>query len=84
MLYQNFPNPFNPGNQIQYRVPVTARVTVTLFDLLGRPVATLVDRVEDPGLKSIRFTAGSLSSGVYYCRLRAGSRTEIRKIILAK
>ena len=84
VLYQNFPNPFNPGTQIQYRVPLTARVTITLFDLLGRPVVTLVDRVEEPGLKSIRFTAGSLSSGVYYCQLRAGGHTETRKIILAK
>ena len=84
VLYQNFPNPFNPGTTIQYRVPVSGRVTLTLFDLLGQPVATLVDGVEDPGLKTVRFHAGSLASGVYYCRLRAGDYTEIRKLILAK
>ena len=84
VLYQNFPNPFNPGTTIQYRVPVSSRVTLTLFDLLGQPVATLVDGVESPGLKSVRFQAGSLASGVYYCRLRAGDYTETRKLILEK
>ena len=84
VLYQNFPNPFNPGTTIQYRIPVQTRVTLTLFDLLGRQVATLVDRVEGPGLKSLRFQSGTLSSGVYYCRLRAGNYTETRKFVIEK
>jgi hypothetical protein len=84
VLYQNFPNPFNPGTTIQYRIPAVGRVTLTLFDLLGREIGTLVDRVEGPGLKSVRFQPGALSSGVYYLRLRAGEYTESRKIVIVK
>ena len=84
VLYQNFPNPFNPGTTIQYRIPVLSRVTLSLFDLLGRNVATLVDRVEGPGLKSVRFSAGTLPTGVYYLRLRAGNFAETRKLVVEK
>ena len=68
-LDQNFPNPFNPSTTIQFAVPKNADVTVKLFDLLGREVATLVDEEFAPGEYKLLFEAGELASGVYFYRI---------------
>ncbi len=68
-LDQNFPNPFNPSTTIQFAVPRTADVTVKLFDLLGREVATLVDEEFASGEYKLLFEAGELASGVYFYRI---------------
>ncbi len=72
-LHQNFPNPFNPSTTIRYDLPEFSRVTLTLFDLLGRKLRTLVDEFQDPGFKSFELNAAALASGVYYYRLDAVS-----------
>jgi hypothetical protein len=59
-------------------------VTLAVFDVLGREVATLVDEFEGAGFKSVQFNAGGLSSGVYYYRLQAGSYAETKKLLLLK
>ena len=70
-LDQNFPNPFNPSTVIRYSLPADARVTLRVFDVLGREIATLVDARVPAGSHSVSWNAGSVGSGVYFARLRA-------------
>ena len=70
-LYQNFPNPFNPSTTIRYDVAKLSYVKVTVYDVLGRVVATLVDGVQAARTYSIRWDAQRHASGVYFCRIEA-------------
>jgi Secretion system C-terminal sorting domain len=83
-LMQNFPNPFNPSTMIRYDTAKREHVTIGVFDVLGREVATLVDRVVDPGEHTVTFSAWEyhLSSGTYFYRMTAGSYSQTRKFIL--
>lgn len=83
-LHPNFPNPFNPVTLIQYEVPATAHVRIRVFDLLGRLVATLVDRPVSAGLHRTPFDAANLPSGVYVYRMEAGAFVRTRQMILLK
>jgi hypothetical protein len=83
-LEQNYPNPFNPLSTIEYRVAEQTRVTLTVYDLLGRTVATLVDEERAPGIYASTFDASGLASGTYLYRLTAGRFTETRKMMLVK
>ena len=84
ILSQNFPNPFNPTTTISYGIPERTHVRLEVIDLLGRKVQTLVDSEQDPGRKSVRFSASSLPSGLYFYRLQSGAQTIIRKMLVAK
>ena len=83
-LEQNFPNPFNPATEIDYRLAAAGHVTLKVYDVLGRTVATLVDGREEAGGYSATFNAGGLPSGVYFYRLIDGSYSRIRKMLLLK
>jgi hypothetical protein len=83
-LHQNYPNPFNPSTTISYQIPKQSHVTLRVFDVLGREVATLLNSVEQPGYKSVNFHANNLVSGVYYYRLQAGSYLETKKLLLLR
>jgi hypothetical protein len=83
-LQQNFPNPFNPATTIAYTLPSSGHVTLALYDLNGRVVATLVDEVQTVGSYRITFNAEGLASGLYLARLTAGSRSAVRKLALLK
>jgi hypothetical protein len=84
MLGQNRPNPFNPVTTIEFGVEERTRVTVRLYDVSGREVKTLVDEERDPGLHSIVLNGSGLASGVYLCRMEAGSFVAERKLVLLK
>jgi hypothetical protein len=84
LLEQNYPNPFNPTTIIKYQIPENSFVTLKIYDLLGKEVATLVNKEQTKGFYSTEFNAEKLSSGVYFYRLHAGSFVETRKMILLK
>jgi hypothetical protein len=88
-LAQNFPNPFNPSSKIRYQVAAVSDVKITLYDVLGREVAVLVNERKLPGHYEVSFSAkggegNGLSSGVYIYRMTAGSYVQSRKMILLK
>ena len=83
-LYQNYPNPFNPATTIRYALPSTGIVTLKVYDMLGRDVATLVNGVQEAGYKSVQWNVGTLSSGVYLYRLTVGGWTSVRKLLVMK
>ena len=83
-LEQNFPNPFNPTTAIAYSLPAAAHVTLDIYDLNGRTVASLVNTTQPAGSYRVTFNAEGLASGLYIARLTAGSRTAIRKLALLK
>ena len=83
-LSQNYPNPFNPSTVIKYQLPVNCVVMLKIFDLLGREVQTLINKLESAGNHSAIFNAGNLSSGVYFYQLKAGNFVETKKLLLLK
>ncbi|HTK81164.1 MAG TPA: T9SS type A sorting domain-containing protein [Bacteroidota bacterium] len=83
-LGQNFPNPFNPTTVIKFQLPVAGQVTLKIYNMLGREVATLVDGTRDAGVSSVTWDAGKFASGVYYYRIRANEFTETHKLVLLK
>ena len=87
-LYQNYPNPFNPQTTILYDVPVKSKVTLKVYDILGREIATLVNKVQKPGSYKVTFGVNNLgktlSSGVYFYRIVAGKFVKTKKMIILK
>jgi hypothetical protein len=79
-LLQNYPNPFNSATKITFSVPDAARVTIQVYDLNGRLVATLIDDVMPAGMHSQIFETDNLASGTYVYKMRAGDFTESRKM----
>lgn len=82
-LGQNYPNPFNPSTIINYHIPNSSKVSLKIYDLLGKEIATLVDEEKAAGSYSVEFT-GKLSSGVYFYTLRAGEFSETKKMSILK
>lgn len=83
-LEQNFPNPFNPTTNIRYSIVNTSKVTLKVFDILGREVKTLVNTVQSPGQYTVTFNAKDLASGIYFYRINAGSFISTKKLMLLK
>ena len=83
-LYQNYPNPFNPSTTIRYGLPVRLQVTLTVYNTLGQQVAALVKGEREAGYHEAQFNGSALSSGVYFCRLQAGTFSQTRKFLLLR
>ena len=85
-LYQNYPNPFNPETTINYQLPISGLVTLKIYDLLGREVATLVNEYKNAGSHNSQFSIRNyqLASGIYFYRLQSGSYSETKKLVLIK
>ena len=84
ILYQNYPNPFNPTTSLQYAIVSRQFVTLKVFDLLGREVATLVNEEKSAGEYEVEFNGTELPSGIYFYQLKAGGIIQTKKMILLK
>jgi hypothetical protein len=84
-LRQNYPNPFNPTTTIEFTLPADGRVTLKVYDITGREVATLVDKDVKAGVyQQAVFNASRFSSGVYFAVLRSGGKQLMKKMLLVK
>ena len=89
VLHQNYPNPFNPTTTIKYALFQSSQVTISVYDMLGRFVKTLVNNTQEPGVKTIQWDAkdeqgNRISAGVYIYKLKSGDFMETKEMILLK
>ena len=85
-LGQNYPNPFNPSTRIGYSIPVGSNVRLSVFDILGREIAVLVNAYKSSGNYEVELSISgkSFPSGVYFYKLEAGNFTSVKKLVLLK
>ena len=83
-LSQNFPNPFNPTTTIEYSLPKSGEVTMTVYNLRGEEVTRLIGETQQAGYHEVTWNASKASSGIYFYRFQAGKFIEVRKMILLK
>jgi hypothetical protein len=84
ILYQNYPNPFNPNTVISWKLPVSSKVTLKVYDILGKEVASLINEEQSAGNHKINFNGAGLTSGIYVYVLRAGDKHISQKMTLLK
>lgn len=80
----SFPNPFNPTTTINYQLPKDGMVTIKVYDIIGKEVATLVNEQKSAGYYKVDFDASRLTSGVYICSIQASSFNKSIKLLLTK
>jgi len=88
-LLQNYPNPFNPSTTIKYSIPDVVNenfrsVKISVYDILGREIAVLVNKSQKPGFYKVNFDASDLTSGLYFYRISAGTFVDVKKMMLLK
>jgi len=83
-LIDNYPNPFNPVTVIRFNLPQKEKVSVTVFDMLGKEIKVLVDEIKDKGLHEVEFFDINLASGIYFVKLQTNSFIKTQKIVLMK
>ena len=88
-LHQNYPNPFNPVTTLRYDLPENGHVHITIYDMLGREVKTLINQTQDTGYRSVVWDATNdygkpVSAGVYLYQIQAGNFVQSRKMVLLK
>ena len=84
ILYQSYPNPFNPTTTIKYSIPNSGAVSLKIFDILGREVEVLLDEYRSAGTYSVEFNASRFASGVYFYQIHSGNFIETKKMVLMK
>ena len=89
ILHQNYPNPFNPVTTLRYDLPENSLVNITIYDMLGKQVTTLINKTQDAGNKSVIWDATNdygkpVSAGIYLYQIRAGEYISTKKIVLLK
>ena len=84
VLHDNYPNPFNPSTHISFSLPEARKGKLTVYNILGRRVATLVDQRMKAGQHQANFNADNLSSGIYLYHLKAGDYSQMQKMTLVK
>jgi beta-glucosidase len=83
-LHQNYPNPFNNETIIHYEIATSCQVELLVFDILGNKIKTLVHQKQNAGNYSVQFSGKNLSSGLYFCQLKAATALQTRKMVLVK
>ena len=84
VLKQNLPNPFNSVTVIDYQIPVSSHVNLSIYNLMGQKIATLVNQQQTAGNHQSQWNASGFASGVYLCQLRVANNSKTKKIILMK
>lgn len=84
LLYQNYPNPFNSETNIRFKIPISSNVEISIFDVNGKTIKTLVNSRLEAGNYKIKFLANDLPSGIYFYRLSINDYVETRKMMLIK
>lgn len=83
-LHQNYPNPFNPLTTIKYDIPTDSKVSIVIYDILGREVKNLLNENREAGYYEIKFDGSNYASGIYFYRINAGSFVQVKKMVLIK
>ena len=83
-LYQNYPNPFNPTTTFKYDIPKESKVVLSLYDINGRLIETLVNEKQQPGYYSVQWDARNVSTGMYFYRIQADEFQQVKKCLLIK
>ena len=83
-LYQNYPNPFNPTTNIRFDVPKSGAVKLSVYDITGKLITTLVNGNYDAGKYSIQFDGGNVSSGIYFYKIESAGFTDVKRMMLIK
>jgi hypothetical protein len=83
-ISQNYPNPFNPSTTVRYNIPEKSFVTIKIYDILGKEVATLINEEKPIGNYTVKFDGSGLTSGIYFYQIKAGNYVETKKMILLK
>jgi Zn-dependent metalloprotease len=83
-LEHNYPNPFNPNTMINYQFPITSNVELSVYNLLGQKVVTLINEQQRAGYHQVKWDASEFASGIYYYRIRAGAFQDVKKMILLR
>jgi hypothetical protein len=83
-LEQNYPNPFNPTTIINYELPITNDVELSIYNLLGQKVAMLINEQKDAGYHQVEWDASGFASGIYYYRIQAGEFVSVKKMVLLR
>ncbi len=83
-ILQNYPNPFNPSTKIRFAVPEKSEVKLTLYDVLGRELATILNEELNPGIKEVELNGDDLASGIYLVRMTTNNYQQTIKITLLK
>ncbi len=83
-LSQNYPNPFNPSTSINYEIPTERRVTIKIYNSIGKELRTLINENQSAGKHTLSFNASALPSGIYFARMQAGNFTSVIKMTLLK
>jgi hypothetical protein len=83
-LKQNYPNPFNPSTQIGFSIPENSNVNLSVYDILGKNIAVIVNQHLEKGTHTVNFNARQLSTGIYFYRLTAGSYSAVKRMTILK
>lgn len=83
-LFPNYPNPFNPTTTVRYQISERSQVTLELYNVIGRKVATVVSQTQPAGIYTVSINGANLSSGTYFLRIKAGNFSQIQKMALIK
>jgi hypothetical protein len=84
VLMQNYPNPFNPSTRIAYGLAANVHVKLTVMNMLGQEVATLVNGSQETGYHEVTFDGKNLSSGLYFYRIQAGAFVDTKRLLMIR
>jgi len=83
-ISQNYPNPFNPTTKIDFELPNDSKVSILIFDILGRKITSLVNGLKKAGYYTVEFDGSNFASGMYFYRIHTEKKKKVKKMVLVK